>query len=125
MKTEITNEKKNPFLGRTEYILEIKNESTPNEMEVKEALGKNVELTVIKKINTNFGKQSFVVEAVVYDSEKDKENVEVIPQKIRKKIEAEKETAKKAEEEAKKKAEEEKAAAEEEAKEAKKEEKTE
>ena len=36
--------------------------------EVKEKLGKDANLTFIKKVNTNFGRQTFLVEAVVYDN---------------------------------------------------------
>ena len=110
MKTKIIKREKNPFLEREELVLEIENDSTPTSDEVKKEIGKNAELTVIKKINTNFGKQTFIVEAIVYDNAKAKEKIETIPQKIRKKIEADKkteeETKKKAEEEAKKAAEE-------------------
>ena len=120
MKSKIIKEEKNPFLNRTEISIELTNDTTPTYDEVKEIIGKDKELTVIKKINTNFGKQSFVAEAVIYDSLEDKEKVEVIPKKIKKKMEEERkkaeEAAKKAEEEARKKAEEEAKAAEEAAK---------
>jgi len=110
MEHKIIKEEKNPFLGRTEYDLEIVSEAVPSAEEVKGLLGKDIDLTVVKKVNTNFGKQTFVAEVVVYDDAEHKEKVEVIPKKVKKKMEAER---KKAEEEAKKKAEEEaKAAAE-------------
>jgi len=110
MKLEIIKQQKNPFLEREELTLKIENNVTPNFNEVKEELGKDMNLTVIKKINTNFGKQTFTVEAVVYDSNEAKKKIETIPQKIRKKMAAEekatKEAEKKAEAEAKAKAEE-------------------
>lgn len=116
MESKIIKEKKNPFLNRTEFVIELTNNTTPTYNEIKEKLGKNSELTVVKRINTNFGKKSFVAEVVVYDSANDKEKVEVIPKKIKKKMEAEKkkaeEEARKAEEAAKKAEEEAKAAAE-------------
>jgi len=101
MKTEIIKQEKNPFLQREELIVEISSEAAPNEAEVKAQIGKDENLTVIKKINTNFGRQTFLVELVVYDNAEAKEKIETIPQKVRKKMEAERKAA---EEEAKKKA---------------------
>jgi len=121
METEIVNQSKNPFMEREEYTLKITNDVAPSFEEVKQELKKDADLTVVKKINTNFGRQTFIVEAVVYDNAEAKNKVETIPQKIRKKMEADEkaaaEAAKKAEAEAKK-AEEEAKAAEEAAKEA-------
>jgi ribosomal protein S24E len=117
MKTKIIKQEKNPFLKREEFLIEIESESAPRTQEVISKLGKDEKLTVVKKIDTNFGRQKFMTEVVVYEDEKSREEVETIPQKIRKKMEAEKKAA---EEEAKKKAAEEAAAkvAEEEAKKA-------
>ena len=106
MEHKITKEKKNPFLSRIEYEIEVASDVTPNESQIKEILGKSEELTVVKKIKGKFGKQIFIVEAVVYDSLDNKEKIEVIPKKVRKKMEKEKkdaeEAARKAEEAAKK-----------------------
>ena len=118
MEIKTIKQTKNPFMKREELTLEITSESVPSTSEVISKLGKDEALTVIKKINTNFGRQTFLVEAVVYNDAKAKEEIETIPQKVRKKIEADKKAAeeevkKKAAaeaEEAKKKAEEEKAA---------------
>ena len=107
MESKIIKENKNPFLERTEFTLEIKNKTAPSFDEVKTELKKDVDLTVIKKVNTNFGRQVFIVEAVVYDSKEAKEKIETIPQKVRKKIAEEKKSA----DEATKKAEEEEAKA--------------
>ena len=115
MESKIIKQEKNPFLDREELTLEITNEVAPSFDEVKTELGaalgipsaegKDVDLTVVKKINTGFGKQVFVVEAVVYDSKEAKEKIETIPQKVRKKMAEEKkasdDAAKKAEAEAK------------------------
>jgi ribosomal protein S24E len=105
MEMQIIKQEKNPFLEREEFILEIKNEVAPSFEEVKAELKKDADLTVVKKVNTNFGRQTFVVEAVVYDSAESKNKVETIPQKVRRKMEADKkaadEAAKKAEAEAK------------------------
>ena len=105
METKIINQVKNPFMEREEFTLEITNEVAPSFEEVKVELKKDADLTVVKKVKTNFGRQTFIVEAVVYDNAEAKNKVEVIPQKIRKKMEAERkaaeEAAKKAEAEAK------------------------
>ena len=120
MKTEITKQEKNPFLQREELIVKITADSAPSSEEVIKALGKDEALTVIKKINTNFGRQEFMTEVVVYDNAEAREKVETIPQKVRKKMAKEKkeaeEKAKKEAEAAKKAEEEAKAAAEEAAK---------
>lgn len=106
MEHKIIKEEKNPFLSRTEYEIEIESDVTPNESQIKEMLGKDIELTVVKKINTKFGRQIVVAEAVVYNNKEDKDKIEVIPKKVRKKMEADKkaeiEAARKAEEAAKK-----------------------
>jgi ribosomal protein S24E len=105
MESKIIQEEKNPFLERTELTLEIKNEVAPSFDEVKTEIGKDAELTIVKKVNTSFGKQVFVVEAVVYDSKEAKDKIETIPQKVRKKMATEakatEDAAKKAEAEAK------------------------
>ena len=110
MKSKVIKKEKNPFLKREEIILEITSDSAPSSSDVMTELKSDEKLTVVKKINTNFGRQTFLAEAVVYDSPESKERIETIPQKVRKKMEADRKAA--AEEE-KKKAEEEKKAAEE------------
>ena len=100
MESKIIKQEKNPFLEREEITLEIKNPNTPNADEVKTAIGKNPTLTVIKKINTNFGNQTFIAEAVVYDNLEAKNKIETTPQKVRKKIEADNKAAKEAEKKA-------------------------
>ncbi len=106
MESKILTQTKNPFLEREEITIEITNPSTPTYDEVKEAIGKDAGLTIVKKVNTNFGRQTFVAEAVVYDNAEARKNVETIPQKVRKKMEADEKAA------AETKAKEEKAAAE-------------
>lgn len=88
METEIVNQKKNPFMEREEFTLKITNEVAPSFEEVKTELKKDAELTVVKKVNTNFGRQTFIVEAMVYDNAEAMKKVETIPQKVRKKMEA-------------------------------------
>jgi len=115
MEIKVLNQKKNPFLHREEFILELSAESTPSFDELKKEFGKGDEVTVIKRIENSFGKKIFKAEVFVYDSVESKNKVEVIPKKIRKKMEEERKAAdeaKKKEEEARKKAEEEAAASE-------------
>lgn len=107
MKSKILKQEINPFLRREEYTLEVTSDSNPVEEEIKEVVGKDKELTVIRTISSNFGKNSFLVDVVVYESAEAKDLIQTIPQKIRKKMEVEKKKA----EEAAKKAEEEKEAA--------------
>jgi len=99
MKTKILKQEKNPFLGREEILMEIESKSAPNTNEVKKAVGKDENLIVVNKITNNFGRKIFVADIFVYESAEAKGKVEVIPKKIRKKMEEEE---KKAEEEAKK-----------------------
>ena len=106
MISKIIKQEKNPFLEREELTIQITNPATPTYDEVKEAIGKDKELTIVKKINTNFGRKIFTAEAVVYDNTEAKKKIETIPKKTKKKIQAEEkaaaEAAKKAEAEAKK-----------------------
>jgi ribosomal protein S24E len=111
MDFKIIKQEKNPFLEREKITLEIKNKTTLSAEEIKSLIGKDPELIVVKKINTNCGSQTSSAEVIVYDNKKSKERIETIPKKVRKKMEADektkKETEKKARAEAKQKAEEE------------------
>jgi ribosomal protein S24E len=93
MDAKIINQTKNPFLEREEITIQITNPTTPTYEEVKSAIGKDAALTIIKRINTNFGRQTFTAEAVVYDNAEAKKHVEVIPQKVKKKMEADEKSA--------------------------------
>ena len=88
MESKVISQEKNPFLEREEITIEIKNPNTPNEEEVKTAIAKDPTLTVVKKINTNFGNQTFIAKALVYDNPEAMKKIETIPQKVRKKMEA-------------------------------------
>jgi ribosomal protein S24E len=96
MEMKIIAQKKNPFLSREEFVLEVVSEISPTFDEVKIELGKNADLTVVKKVNTNFGRKIFLVDAVVYDNDLARDKIEVIPKKIRKKIEADRKVAEEA-----------------------------
>ena len=50
MNFEILKQTKNPFLNREELKIEIKAESTPSFEELKTALDKDKELTLVQKI---------------------------------------------------------------------------
>lgn len=104
METKIIKQETNPFLQREEFLIEFKCEAAPSSSEVISTLKKDEELTVVKKINTSFGRKTFLVELVTYENKEAREKVETIPQKVKKKIEAERKAA---EAEAKKKAKEE------------------
>jgi len=93
MNSKIITQTKNPFLEREEITIQLTNPTTPTYDEVKTAIGKDAALTIVKKINTNFGRQTFIAEAVVYDNAEAKKKIEVIPQKTRKKMEANEKSA--------------------------------
>ncbi len=101
MEAKIIKQTKNVLLKRTDYILEIKSNANPGEEAIKDFLGKDKDLTIVQKITSNFGKNTFMAEAVVYDSKESKTQVVTIPKKVRKEME---EVKKKADADAKKKA---------------------
>jgi len=86
MESKIIKQEKNPFLQREEIVLEIKSEAAPSFEEIKKQIGKDENIVVIKKVNSNFGTQTFTAEVFVYDSAEARKKVETIPQKIRKKL---------------------------------------
>lgn len=86
MEFKIISQIKNASLNREEYVILISSEKNPSKVEISEALKKDAELTVVKKIKGSFGKDSFDVEAVVYNTKVDKEKFEVTPKKVRKKM---------------------------------------
>lgn len=93
MKHEIISKKVNPFLNREEMIMKVESTITPSAIEVKKLIGGDEELIVIKKIDRNFGKRVFMVDAVVYDDKISKDKVEVVPKKVKKKLEDDKKAA--------------------------------
>tara|TARA_Y100000310_G_scaffold344950_1_gene460720 strand:+ start:4597 stop:4938 length:342 start_codon:yes stop_codon:yes gene_type:complete len=84
MESKIIKQEKNPFLNREEIIFEIKSEAAPSFEEIKKQTGKDENLVVVKKVNSNFGTQTFTVEVFIYDSPEAKKKIEIIPQKIKK-----------------------------------------
>jgi len=89
MEAKILKQHKNPLLHREEILISIESESSPSFEEVKKHMGKNEDLVIIKRVKGNFGAKSFNAEVFVYDSKEAKDKVEVIPKKIRKKMEEE------------------------------------
>lgn len=85
MNLKIISQNKNPFLHREEIILEIESNTAPSFENVKKEIGKDPDLTIIKKINSNFGRHTFTAEVFVYDSKQAKDKLEKIPKAAEKK----------------------------------------
>jgi ribosomal protein S24E len=96
MKTEIISQEKNPFLEREELIIKITGEAMPTKEGIIDAIRKDKDATVVRKISSNFGKESFVADIVVYSSVEAKDKYMTIPKKIRAKMEADKKAAEEA-----------------------------
>jgi ribosomal protein S24E len=90
MKLTLTQEKKQPLLGRKEYLYfaEYPQAATPSLAEVTQAVvaaTKSPEhLIVIKKLHTRFGVSSAQVDAIVYDNEQSFSTYQVIHKKQKK-----------------------------------------
>ena len=106
MEMQTLNSHRNLFLNREEIVLEIISNTSPSFDDVKKAVGKDENLTVVKKISSNFGRKKFIAEVFVYGSKESKDRIETLPRKERDKIKEEKkvaaEAARKARAEAKK-----------------------
>jgi ribosomal protein S24E len=76
MEQKIIEKKSNPFLHREELIMEIVAESNPSIEDVKKAVGKDEGLITVKKIGSNFGRNTFTAEIFVYESKELKDKVE-------------------------------------------------
>ena len=85
MESKITKREKNPFLHREEIEMEVLNNISPSFAEVKKIIGGDENLIVVKKVEGNFGRQSFSAQALVYENEEAKNKIEVVPKKVRKK----------------------------------------
>lgn len=74
---EITEEKKNPLIERTELAFRIDHfgKGTPNRLEVKKKIaalqGSDEKLTIIKKLDTHFGVSYTIGKAYIYENSKD------------------------------------------------------
>jgi len=82
---EIKRDFKNNLLGRREIIVVVEAEKNPGIEAVKEMISSELkadkELVVIKKLEGHYGKSVFDVEAFIYNSKEEKEEVEPKPKK--------------------------------------------
>ena len=69
-----SKEEAKKFLGRKELVLKGKADVTPSKAELKETIAKMTsspaEMVIVKKVNQQFGRKDFEVEAYIYESEK-------------------------------------------------------
>ena len=87
MNSKLISQNKNPFLHREEIILEIESNTAPSFENIKKEIGKDPDLTTIKKINSNFGRHTFTAEVFIYDSKQAKDKLEKTPKSAEKKSE--------------------------------------
>lgn len=83
---KITQQQKNPFLHREEYLVSIDSETTPSFAEIKKEIGQDENLTIVKKVKGNFGRYTFNAEVFVYDSDENMKKIEKISRKQRRKL---------------------------------------
>jgi len=81
MKSKIIKQEKNPLLHREEILMEIEADSNPNLEDVKKEIGKDAELTVVKKIENHFGSNRFIADVVVYDNKEFMKRIEPVSKK--------------------------------------------
>jgi len=76
----ILEKKENPLFNRKEIIANVEAEITPSRKKIKELISKKLSISSenikIKNILGKFGSKIFIINANIYDSEKDKDNVE-------------------------------------------------
>lgn len=77
---------KNNLLGREDYVLEIVSGKNPTKAEVLEILKSDEELCIIRHIKGGFGRSNFLVEATVYGAKADRDKIEKITRRARKKL---------------------------------------
>ncbi|MBS3139621.1 hypothetical protein J4479_01315 [Candidatus Woesearchaeota archaeon] len=97
MKVTITKNQHNVLLNRSELTgaIELEGGATPsnNDLTLELGRGKDASLVVIKKIKTSYGRAKATFSAVIYDSLKDKNDVEQQTKHQRKQAEEAKKTA--------------------------------
>ena len=101
METKIISQKSNPFLEREEFMIEITSDLTPTDAQIKDELGKDKDLTVVRRIITKFGINKVVVDVLVYNNEEAKIENQVLTRKLRKKLAEEQKTREESERKAK------------------------
>jgi ribosomal protein S24E len=97
MEIKTISKNKNNSLKREEFVLSITADKNPSKKDVIEFLKSDAELTNVRQIRGSFGKNTFDIDVVVYDSKEEMAKSQPIPRKVRKKAVAE---AKKAAQEA-------------------------
>ncbi len=86
---EITEEKKNPLIERTELTFRIDHfgKGTPNRLEVKKKIaalqGSDEKLTIIKKLDTRFGASYAIGKAYIYSDAKELQYYEPLHIQVR------------------------------------------
>lgn len=71
-------------------VVEIIANSTPRKEDVLKSLNIDEKLGVVRKISCFFGERRFLADVLVYKDEKSMKATEIIPKKLREKIEEEK-----------------------------------
>jgi len=88
---KVINEKENPLFGRKEIKIEIKSEITPKKTDVSKLISEKFsskpENILVKKIAGKFGSKNFTVSANIYNSKKERDEIEL---RSKKDIEADK-----------------------------------
>lgn len=81
MQFKVTEEKENPLFNRKEIFFEIHASVTPSRLETSKSVSEKFSVPVenikIKSINGKFGSDIFSGSAFIYNSEKDKDKVEI------------------------------------------------
>ena len=102
---EVETEKRNDILKRLELSLELESEINPNFSDVKKQLAeqfsKPEENINVSSIKGSFGRNSFLIKAVIYDSKEDLEIIKNLEMSKKQRKEAD-DAAKKAKEEGEK-----------------------
>lgn len=73
-------------MHREEITLGIESDINPSFEQVREIIGKDKDLVVVKGVKSGFGSHSFIAEVFVYDSKENKDGVEKIPRKTKLKM---------------------------------------
>lgn len=81
MELKIINENDNVLFGRKEVKAQIESEIMPNRIQVLDTISKKftcpIENIKIVGIKGSFGNKNFMIEANIYNSKKDKEEIEL------------------------------------------------
>lgn len=89
MEIKIITEKENKLFGRKEFDLELESNSHPSREEVKKLISEKLsspeENIVVKKIDSKFGSNTFLIRTFVYNSEEEKNKTEPKPKTAKKK----------------------------------------